>query len=1840
MLPPGNYKTLSVLDSYNYPSGQPTFPDGRIIHESLSRGVVHAVTDDEVNHADQPMDYTFLTLRLEKSVNKDEVKIGDVVTYTIEIENIGQTTVYGPLIEDRTPPGFKYMKGRVKLDGVPISEPRGQRPLVFTIGSVAAGQILELKYQLVVGSGVTPGTYSNTAWARYEGGLYLSNRTSEEVEVVMDPIFDLGTVVGKVFFDKNENGVQDKPEYNLMGDEMITEEPLPNIKIAMEDGTIITTDKYGRYSIPGLIPGRHLFRLDERTLPDGSYLTTEKVVIVDITPGIMTKVNFGVRLDSGEFASKDQEFYTNKVNLSQNPSKPVPRLNVDLFEGEIAVFNDLFIDKAEFRVFLNYAPFISKWRFDILDNETNKAVKSFYGEGKNISDPIFWNGRNEDGEFVDLKEKTYSYLVFVEDEKGDFDETKRKSLSFKIIGAVEDLENVEEVEKAEEELVKYKEEREKLDRVQMYKNWVRDQRDKNIMLISGILVEGETIILDGMNEQLTSVSILKGGELVVDIPLAEKHGFTAKELLEGRIPDSQDEEPIDVILPMGDYEVMVQTIDLERQVGLKSVDVGDLTLLDDGVATETESIVPVSSYSKTIRVGEDYMFMVALGDAKVGYTMTKGSVEPIQHDDKFRNGLWSEGKMAFYIKGKMKGKYLVTSSFDSERERKEFFRNIDDEEYYPVYGDSSELNYDSADTKGPFYLLVEWDKSSVMWGNYSVSFDDTEFAKFSQSLYGGLVDFKSMATTPYGESKSQVVLFRATIEEKLAHNEFLATGGSFYYLKHKDLIKGSDEVRIEVRDQITGLVLQTKIMEEGADYELDYDSGRIIFWIPVPLMAKATTIISNDLLNGNLLYVVADYAYDVNTNIEEASTGARVSKSIGDNVVAGMTYVSETKESGTYQMRATDFTAHLGKDATIKAEYAETESDKEGMFISTDGGLTFTEIETDVDAKGKAYGIKGDARLFNRFTLRGKFQHVDRGFSTSATTAQQGKEIMEIEGIYDIADNSRLLMRHDIQRLVDDGNLQTQIQVGSEKVETTLVQYLHEFRKLKLTAEFQRKAATAEGRLIETYSFARKVDYQFNDNFAVSLTQQTDVTGGDSSKTSTFALAAKPHERVTVNAEKVLGEKGFATRVDIDVSTDGKIALTGGYSVDHRKTGETVVNNTVGTNIPSVMANAESVISDTVAKLTKFDSTTTLHERTSLDTKVEVNNILEGEPVATLMVGGKAQLNEKVDIKASVGIDNAFEDRSVTTIALGGEVKIDEDSSVESQIALSRSATASGAAVSLGGKAKLTEETSVKTQVAISSAADNISSVITVGGETKVDENTNLITDYSMTQSGDAASSTLRFGGKSQVNDRTNTTGDIAFSDSSVDGRKAAYTFGTATKITDEIELASTRTFGTDDDGNKTMDNKFSLIRDKDGRKLEGSLSREYSEGLDAVTSTNIFGLSGDINDKWALKTSLERGEVDNLDGTETKRNVFSAALGYVNKDKETGDELTSSTKIEVRMDEGDEDKRQYLIYHATEGKVSSGLTVFSKLEYSKTRNLSLDYSEAHHREMMVGGAYRPIMYDRLNLLARYTYLEEKSPTGQDDKDGIEEERSHVMSSEFVFDINEHWQISEKFTYKIGEEKVEDFDFSKTHTWLVIHRLNYKIDNDWMVGGEYRVLTQKEAEDVKKGFLIEAARNIGAYAQVGVGWNFTDFEDDLTELDYRAHGPFLRMTGKFYDRTPEEIERARNKWVNEKVSRWAWMMMDAELSRKDSPILIELNEFLRMARAANEQGRYDKARDLYNDILNAGEIMYSEAYDYIRGRIDKEEDLKKMKKLADQYYKNGQYEKAKKILEKILEETQ
>lgn len=1484
-------------------------------------------------------------ITLTKTANKKKVSVGDVVTYTVTAVNTSTSNLADMVIADNIPAGFKYIKGRTILDGMPVADPTGVRTrwLNFDIDSIASGVTRTLKYQLVVGSGVSFGNYQNVALASTSTSFELSNRATATVEVVPDPLFDQSTIIGKVFNDRNENGIQDEGE-----------EPVPNVRIVTAEGTVITTGRDGMYHLAGIVPGRHLLRLDERTLPGGAYLTTDKVVIADVTPGLLAKVNFGVKAPDGG------QLQSGGVNIVRGMEMPTPRLNVAhyvLDAGRPRVeepgahgLRPSAADLYEFRVFTNYQLFIERWSIEIRDKSTNRLVKTLEGTGNNISEPTYWDGKDEGGRQTKA-DRGYVYMVKVAGADGGEDVSGQRNLSA--------------VNNDSQRTGAGAEKSADGDGGDGYAEWLRRERAINSLDKQTIRIEGEAIRVVGSNYR--SIRVLKGQRYIAEIAVIGTEGLRAKDLAENPGIEAQgNQSDTEIIMPRGEYAIEVQGSEPTIS-GRSSTDEGRSSAVGDGLGAG-------DVFRKNITIGDDYFFFVAMGDAKVGYTSNRGNIAPVHHDDEFQKGFSSEGQLAYYLKGKILGKYLITSSLDTERDKKELFRNLDPDKYYPVYGDSSSVDYEATDTQGVLYLLIEWDKSSALWGNYNTALTDTEFAQFSRTLYGGMVDFESTSTTRFGEPDTKLIIFSAEAQQRAAHNEFTGTGGSLYYLKHKDVVEGSDKVRVEVRDKITGLVLSMEEMDESSDYEIDYSNGRIVFFNSISSTSESSSIVSAHLLDGNPVYVVVDYEYEAEDDYDKGTVGGRVQQSITDYVSLGATYVEEKQAKQTYQLEGVDAVVHLGKNVKLTAAYAESESEAMGSFISTDGGLSFTELPTAGSSKGRAYGVKGQAYLLkDKLGLAGYYKWIDNDFSTSATSSQQGKELIGFNVTLDISPKTRLTASHDIQRLIDDGNPQTRLQVGATGTETTSAQITHMGDRLKLTGEYRHQEVTG------------KID-----EFESETNREEDA--------------------VAVKAEYELTEK-------VDVFLEQQVTLKG------KKNHQTTVGIEAEVNDWMSLRAKETVGSD--------------------------------------------------DAATSVGVIAGLKDR----FEVSGDYTRSNDRAREA-----------GDRISLGANAKINEKTEVHSTYAVTNSMD--------------------------------------------------------------EGRVQSLTFGSKRKIND---------------------------------RSEATVDTVYASSRDTVLRSNIFGLSGDINDKWAASATYERGVVRNLDSTQTKRNAIAIGLGFVDKDTATGElKMRASSKLELRLDDGQENKRQYLLYNAIEGKINPDTTLFANINLSQTRNTTTDSIEAEFKELIFGTAYRPIQKDWLNLLAKYSYLEDRSPASQSDINDIEEEKAHVLAVEAVTDLTDKWQLSEKLAYKIGKERVTGFDFTKTSTWLWINRLGYNINRDWQVFGEYRVLAQKQAEDKKHGVLVEIARNVGDFLQVGVGYNFTKFNDDLTSLDYTSQGPFIRVTGKFYDRSPAEKRRRRQRTLErKKVRREAESRKELERQSND-----EISSLYKEAMSFYEQDRFDKATAVLEQILS------------------------------------------------------
>ncbi|MFQ1020343.1 hypothetical protein ACGH6R_11120, partial [Gilliamella sp. CG13] len=151
-----------------------------------------------------------------KTALKDNVVTGDIVPYSIKVINNTVQTA-NIKVKDILPAGFKYVKGSSRLDGKKIADPKGGKAMTYDSLELKGNGELVINYMLVVGSGVTQGEYTNTAMALSKLGRVVSNTAQATVTVTADPLFDNALIFGKVFVDRNGNGVQDEGEEGLGG---------------------------------------------------------------------------------------------------------------------------------------------------------------------------------------------------------------------------------------------------------------------------------------------------------------------------------------------------------------------------------------------------------------------------------------------------------------------------------------------------------------------------------------------------------------------------------------------------------------------------------------------------------------------------------------------------------------------------------------------------------------------------------------------------------------------------------------------------------------------------------------------------------------------------------------------------------------------------------------------------------------------------------------------------------------------------------------------------------------------------------------------------------------------------------------------------------------------------------------------------------------------------------------------------------------------------------------------------------------------------------------------------------------------------------------------------------------------------------------------------------------------------------------------------------------------------------------------------------------------------------------------------------------------------------------
>ena len=269
------------------------------------------------------------------------------------------------------------------------------------------------------------------------------------------------------------------------------------------------------------------------------------------------------------------------------------------------------------------------------------------------------------------------------------------------------------------------------------------------------------------------------------------------------------------------------------------------------------------------------------------------------------------------------------------------FRRIDSDYYYPTFGDDSTVQ-ELAPTMGKFFVRVANDDNYGQWGNFKVAYMNNELARVDRGLYGVNAHYESEGATEFGDKRLAIDGFAAEPGTVGSREEFRGTGGSLYFLKHQDLLVGSERLRIEVRDKASGIVTGVVNLTPGIDYDIDYLQGRILLTEPLASTSDDNLLVRSGALSGDEAYLVARYEYTPGfDDIDAVSFGGQAHYWVADLVRLGVTSNVNEQNGEDSRLNAVDVTLKLAPDSWLKLQQARSEGLVSMPVRSNDGGFEF-----------------------------------------------------------------------------------------------------------------------------------------------------------------------------------------------------------------------------------------------------------------------------------------------------------------------------------------------------------------------------------------------------------------------------------------------------------------------------------------------------------------------------------------------------------------------------------------------------------------------------------------------------------------------------------------------------------------------------------------------------------------------------------------------------------------------------------------------------------------------------------------------------------------------------------
>ena len=800
---------------------------------------------------DIPVDQPGLPLVLRKTTSTQVAVPGDVVQYRIEVANRDARRTTGAVtVRDVLPAGMRLRADTVRIDGVRVDaavEPNG-RAFTVTLPGIAAARSVLLTYLAEVVVSAQPGSALNRASATDNRGT-TSNIAEATIAIKRDQLGDRMTIIGRI----TDGGCAVDPA-KATG--------VKGVRVMLQDGSYTVTDEDGRYHFEGVRPGLHVVQIDPSTLP----LDRAPVDCARSTQSAGSAISRFVEGRGGALKRADFRAAANAPRAA--PATAARKAPTPLSDPEAAGAHRDWLAGQE--------PGIG-WLFPATDhNPRAKAIRAAikHAPGQTVTlrvngqpaDPLTFEGVSKSAygrvavslwRGLEIREGENRLVAEIKDANGAVVETLERGVHYSITP-----------------------------------------------MRAALIREKSVLVADGVTRP------------VIAVRLTDRDGRPIRAGLTGDFSVPTPYYPA----VEADAQQARQLSGLERAQPVWKVDG------DDGIAyielepTTASGTLAIDFLFRDDRVmrkqvietwldpGNRPWTVVGFAAGTLGYNTLDDRMEPVAEtlDD-----LNADARLALYAKGRVRGKWLMTLAYDSDKEPDDarFGGVIDPRAYYTIYADRNETRSDAASVR-KLYLRLERPQFYAMFGDIETGISEPELARYQRALSGGKAEYRgrNLAATA----------FVADTPYRFRRDEIQGNGLTGpYQLGARDILPNSERIVIETRDRLhSERIVETITLSRHVDYDIDYLSGTIRFRAPV--LSRSSNL--------DPQFIVAEYEVD-GVGQRVLNAGGRVSyRSDDEKLRVGATFIHDEDGNTKTDIGGIDARYRPNIDTEVRAELAVSDA--------------------------------------------------------------------------------------------------------------------------------------------------------------------------------------------------------------------------------------------------------------------------------------------------------------------------------------------------------------------------------------------------------------------------------------------------------------------------------------------------------------------------------------------------------------------------------------------------------------------------------------------------------------------------------------------------------------------------------------------------------------------------------------------------------------------------------------------------------------------------------------------------------------------------------------------------